>query len=154
MTTYWHCIWTKCVCGFKTTCFHYAIWTSVVITLCPELWCIQLLLRILGWGIIFFSIGIECNIFCFVLVFSLAFLLRFQFCFWAGLLVVSGSFSKHLCHLLAQVFKVGPLPLFYRGGGFLYWSARPHSFSCLLGGVLMYRFLSVMLCFLETCSLS
>jgi hypothetical protein len=23
MTTCWHCIWTKCVCGFKTTCFRY-----------------------------------------------------------------------------------------------------------------------------------
>jgi hypothetical protein len=35
------------MCGFKTTCFRYVIWTCVVITLCSELRCIQLSLRTL-----------------------------------------------------------------------------------------------------------
>jgi hypothetical protein len=35
------------VCGFKTTCFRYVIWTCVVITLCSKLRCIQLSLRTL-----------------------------------------------------------------------------------------------------------
>jgi hypothetical protein len=79
--------------------------------------------------------------------------IRFKFRFLRWFSSSEWIFSKHLCHLLAQVFKVGPLPLFCRGGGFLYWSARLYSFSRLLGGVPVYRFLSVTLCFLETSSL-
>jgi hypothetical protein len=78
------------------------------------------------------------------------FLIRFKFCFLRWFASGEWIFSKHLYHLLAQVFKVRLLPLFCRGGEFLYWSARPHSFSRLLGGVPVYWFLSVTLCFLET----
>jgi hypothetical protein len=82
-----------------------------------------------------------------------SFFIYFKFHFLRWFASGEWIFSKHLCHLLTQVFKVGPLPLFCRGGGFLYWSARPYSFSYLLSGVLVYRFLSVTLCFLETSSL-
>jgi hypothetical protein len=48
-----------------------------------------------------------------------SFLIRFKFCFLRWFASGDWIFSKHLCHLLTQVFKVGHLPLFCRGGGFL-----------------------------------
>jgi hypothetical protein len=75
--------------------------------------------------------------------------LNFAFC--AGLLAVSGSFLSIFVTCWLRCLRLDSC-LFFRGGGFLYWSARPHSFSRMFGGVLVYRFLSVTLCFLETSS--